>query len=394
MKYCKKCVTPKTRPSLVFNKDGICSACQMASKKTYINWSERKKNLESILNQHRRNLNYNYDCIVPVSGGKDSIYQVYMAKNVFNMNPLCITWRSLARTIRGQENLNALKNMGVDHIDFTPNPNGINKITRLAFEEFGDCSLVDHLAIYNLIPNLALKLNIPLVIWGENPYMEYGGDVERADQNKQSAKLVRDNHILKGKATLDWVSHNISRREINSFVPPDELQLDSIGYEPIYLGFYIPWDAKKNKEIAIQNGFKPREKGPIMGLYDYADLDCINIVIHHYFKWLKFGFNRVTDNASNEIRKGRMNRDKAIELVKKFDGFKPPVEYIKAFCSQVGISELFFWEVAEKFRNKDIWEKDENKEWYISGWIGGNKIPDRFPHTELSSQEKLLLNKK
>tara|TARA_B100001093_G_scaffold52260_1_gene44337 strand:+ start:24036 stop:25220 length:1185 start_codon:yes stop_codon:yes gene_type:complete len=393
MKYCKKCVTPDTRPDLEFNKEGICSACQMASKKLNINWEERKKNLESILNSHRRTDDHVYDCIVPVSGGKDSIYQTYMAKNVFNMNPLCITWRSLARTNRGQENLNALRSLGVDHIDFTSNPSGINKITRLAFEEFGDCSLVDHLAIYNLIPNLALRLNIPLIIWGENPYMEYGGDKERADQNKQSNKIVRENHILKGKATLDWVSKHISRREINSFVSPDEQELDLIDYEPIYLGFYIPWDAKKNKEIAIQNGFKPREKGPIMGIYDYADLDCINIVIHHYFKWLKFGFNRITDNASNEIRKGRMTREEAIEMVKKFDGFKPPVEYIKAFCSQIRISEKFFWEIGEKFRNKKIWKKNEKQEWYISDWIGGDKIPDKFPHTKLSSEESFFLSK-
>lgn len=392
MQYCKKCVTPNTRPALEFNQDGICSACEMALKKTKINWKERKKNLEAILDRHRRTHNHDYDCIVPVSGGKDSIYQVHIAKNIFNMNPLCITWRSLARTNRGQENLNALRNMGVDHIDFTSNPDGINKITRIAFEEFGDSSLVDHLAIYNLIPNLALKLNIPLIIWGENPYMEYGGDQERADQNKQSAILVRENHILKGKATLDWVSKSIPRREINSFVPPDQEQLDKIGYEPIYLGFYIPWDAKTNNEIAIQHGFKPRESGPIMGLYDYADIDCTNIVIHHYFKWLKFGFNRITDNSSNEIRKGRMTREEAIELVRKWDGFKPPKNYIKAFCTQIEISEKFFWEVAEKHRNQEIWKKNENDEWYLSGWIAGDKKPDKFSHTELSSKEKIFFN--
>ena len=120
-----------------------------------------------------------------------------------------------------------------------------------------------------------------------------------------------------------------------------------------------------------------------MGLYDYADLDCMNIVIHHYFKWLKFGFNRVTDHASNEIRKGRLSREDAVKLVRERDGLKPPKEYIEAFCKQIDITVEYFWEIAEKFRNPAIWKKDENGQWYIEGWIGGNKIPDRFPHTAL-----------
>lgn len=392
MEYCIKCVTPKTRPSINFNEEGICSACEMAQRKIKINWDERKKNLNKILNKHRRNIDYEYDCIIPVSGGKDSIYQVHMIKNVFKMNPLCITWRSLARTNRGYENLNALRNIGVDHIDFTSNPIGINKITKIAFEEFGDCSLVDHLAIYNLIPNMVLKFNIPLVVWGENPFMEYGGNEFTSNQNVQSSTLIKENFILKGKTTLDWISKDISRKEINSFVPPDEEKLDLMGYEPIYLGYYIPWDANINKEIALKYGFKPRETGPIMGLYDYADLDCINIVIHHYFKWLKFGFNRITDNASNEIRKNRLTRDEAILLIEKFDGMKPPKEYIKAFCKQICITENYFWEIAEKFRNHNIWKQNKKGEWFIKDWICGDNKPDNFQHTELSKQEKIYFN--
>lgn len=389
MKYCTLCVSPTTRPGLQLNAEGVCSACLMAKRKSSaIDWDVRKRSLEAIFDKHRRKADHEYDCIIPVSGGKDSVYQVHMVKNVFNMNPLCITWRTLARTKRGEENLQALKNIGVDHIDFSPNPSGINKITRRAFEEFGDSSLIDHLAIYNVIPKLALRLNIPLVIWGENPYMEYGGDEDKSTQDRQSAKIVRENHILKGKGAEDWISDTISKREVYSYIPPDEAELDKIGYEPIYIGFYIPWDANTNKEVAMDHGFKPREAGPIMGLYDYADIDCMNIVIHHYFKWLKFGFNRITDNASNEIRKGRMTRDEAIRLIKEHDGVKPPKEFINAFCNQIGISEEFFWEVAERHRNRNVWEKDKNGEWYIKGWIAGNCIPDRFPHTELSDIEK------
>jgi hypothetical protein len=163
-------------------------------------------------------------------------------------------------------------------------------------------------------------------------------------------------------------------------------------YEPIYLGYYFPWDIKRNFSIAKKVGFKAREDGPIMGLYNGSDIDCINIVIHHYFKWLKFGFNRVTDNASNEVRKGRMSRMQAIKLAKKFDGVKPPKEYILNFCKQINITEDFFWKIANKFRNQKIWKVDSKKQWYIQNWIGGNKKPDKFPHTRLSNKEKINLS--
>ena len=384
IKYCKKCVTPNTRPKIEFNEKGICSACISAKQKNkVIDWSEREQKLREIFENNRRKKDTEYDCIIPVSGGKDSIYQVHIVKNVYDMNPLCITNRTLARTSQGEENLHALRCMGVDHIDFTMNPVGFNRATKKAFEGFGDCSLVEHLATYAIIARMALQTRIPLVVWGENPYMEYGGD--ELDRNKSllNNKLVVELPILKGKTADYWIGENISLQDLQSLVIPSVEELDSIRYSPIFLGYYLPWDAKQNVEIAKKYGFKVRESEAVMGLYDYADLDCMNIVIHHYFKWLKFGFNRVTDHASNEIRKGRLSREDAIKLVRERDGMKPPKEYIKAFCKQIDITVEYFWEIAEKFRNLDIWGKNENGDWYIEGWIGGDKIPDRFPHTRL-----------
>jgi N-acetyl sugar amidotransferase len=352
-------------------------------KKVAIDWRQREKDLVKIFQKFCKNKPGVYDCIVPVSGGKDSIYQVHLVKNVYKMNALCVTFRTLARTPRGEENLQALRNMGVDHIDISPNPIGVNKLTRKAFFEFGDCSLLDHLAIYSVIPNFAVRLGIPLVLWGENPWMEYGGNMSEADISKLNREFLKNHNILKGRTVEDWAKDDLSLQELQAMLYPSEEQLDRLQYTPIFIGYFLPWDSVKNMEVAVRYGFKIREKGPIMGLYDFSDLDCMNIVIHHYFKWLKFGFNRVTDNASNEIRKGRMTRQEAVKLVREKDGMKPPREYIEAFCRQIGITEKEFWEVAEKFRNKDIWQKDVNGEWYIKGWIGGDNIPDRFPYTVL-----------
>lgn len=389
LKYCIKCVTPTTRPGLSLDDAGVCSACRMATHKSKIDWVARKSELEGIFARFRSK-GHDYDCIVPVSGGKDSVYQTHMVKNVFGMNPLCVTFRPLSRTRRGEENLQALRNLGVDHIDFAPNPNAINNITRTSFEKFGDCSLVDHLAIYNIVPNLAARFDTPLVIWGENPFMEYGGDDSKSTMSELNGGFTRNHHILKGREALEWQSEGLTRKELNSLVPPDDATLEAMGYTPIFLGYYIPWDARQNVEVAHRYGFRSRERGPIMGLYDYADLDCMNIVIHHYFKWLKFGFNRVTDHASNEIRKGRLTRDEAIKLVRASDGMKPPCEYIAAFCRQIQITERHFWEIAEQYRNLEIWAKNEQGEWYLDGWIGGDRVPDRFPHTQLADFEQPL----
>ena len=296
---------------------------------------------------------------------------------------MCLTFRTLARTSLGEHNLQSLRNMGIDHIDISPNPIGVNSLTKMSFLEFGDSSLLDHLAIYSIVPNFALRLKIPLVIWGENPWMEYGGNLDEADIPRLNKEFLKKHDILKGRDIQGWVNHGLNLKDVQTMIYPKDKDLDSLGYTPIFLGYYLPWDAKDNVNIALDYGFKVHEKGPIMGLYNYADLDCMNIVIHHYFKWLKFGFNRVTDHASNEIRKGRLSREEAIQLVIEKDGLKPPKEYIKCFCNQIGISEIDFWLNVEKFRNKDIWNKNLDGEWYIDGWIGGEKVPDRFPHLEL-----------
>jgi len=392
IEYCKKCVTPNTRPDIDFDRFGICSACNNhIAKKTKINWKKRLIEFRKILNRHKsRTKPFHYNCIVPVSGGKDSIYQTYVMKKIFKMNPLAVTFRPLSRTYRGEENLLALKKIGVDHIDFTPNPRAINEITKKSFINFGDTSYIDHLCIFNIIPNLAIKLNIPLIIWGENWYLEYGGK-KFSNKNKLDQNILKRHHILKNTPAEKWISKSIKKQDISSFKTPNQKDLKKIKYEPIFLGYYLNWDIKKNRKIAIKNGFKPREDGPIMGLYNESDLDCTNIPIHHYFKWFKFGFNRVTDNCSNEIRKGRMSRIDAIKKVIKLDGKKPPREYIDAFCKQIGISHRLFWKTADKFRNKQIWKKTSKNNWYIKNWIGGDKLVDNFGYTKINKKEKLYL---
>ena len=369
--YCTKCVIPNTRPGLTFNEMGVCSACESAEEKKKIDWVARENELRSIFDRFRSKDKTKYDCIIPVSGGKDSTYQVHIAKNVYKMNPLCVTFRTDARTNLGEKNLQSLREMGVDHIDFTPNPIGFCKLRKKCFLEEGDCSIPDHLAIWAIPPKIAIAFNIPLVVWGENPDIEYGGTTELRKVSMLTREWIESQNILKGKKTEDWVDGNLFLSEIKSLIYPSEEELSKINYTPIFLGYYTLWDAKKNVEIAKNYGFQVRKKGPMPGLlYDYADLDCMYLIIHHYFKYIKFGFGNISDHASNEIRKGRMTREEAIKLVREKDAFVPPKEYINHFCKHVGITKKKFWEIVDKFRGKDVWKKDENGEWFIDGWIG------------------------
>jgi N-acetyl sugar amidotransferase len=392
--YCTKCIVPSTRPSVKFDLNGVCSACTNSKIKNRIDWNKRKFKFLKVLKYHKKlNASNDYDCIVPVSGGKDSIYQTYLLKKIYKMRPLAITWKTPVRTLLGEKNLNALKSIGVDHIDFSINPKIINLIRKKSFIKFGDSSYVDHLCIYNLIPNIAIKFKVPLVVWGENPYFEYGGSNKKDSYARtQNLELTQKHNILKNFSAEKWIKGVVEKKNIAIFSSPKLKKLKDLRYEPIYLGYYFPWDIKKNFAIAKKVGFRARKEGPIMGLYNESDIDCVNIVIHHYFKWLKFGFNRVTDNASNEIRKKRMSRVQAIKLAKKYDGVKPPKEYILNFCRQIDITEDFFWKIANKFRNKTIWRMNSKKQWYIKNWIGGDKKPDKFPYTKLSNKEKINLS--
>ena len=172
MKRCKKCITPDTLIDL--DENGICSGCRNIGTKKRIDWNNRRKQLEEILNKYRKN-DGGYDCIIPVSGGKDSTYQVYLMKDVFKMHPLCVTFAACGSTKTGEYNFANLKNLGVDHILFTPNPKIYRKLYRLGFEKTGDSCYPCHRGIFTVPARIAVDMKIPLLIWGENSQAEYGG---------------------------------------------------------------------------------------------------------------------------------------------------------------------------------------------------------------------------
>jgi len=366
MRYCSKCVIPDTRPGIEIGPDNVCSACVGHSEKERsIDWDKRKAAFEKIVDEVKRR-DRGYDCIVPVSGGKDSTYQVIKCLE-YGLRVLAVTWKTPARTPIGQKNLDNLVWLGVDHIDYSINPNVERRFMYKTLVMKGDPAIPMHMALYSIPLRLAIAYDIPLVVWGESPYMEYGGTEEERNINTLDLGWFKKHGILQGTSVEDWIDEDLTSKDLEAYHLPSEQEFKAHGIQSVFLGYYFKWDPEENLRIALNHGFEMRAEGPKTGYYDYADIDCDFISVHHYFKWLKFGFTRLFDNLSVEIRNGRMSRDEALQIIAE-QGDQTPHEDIKKLCAFLKISEDHFDEIEERFRNRDIWSH-KNGKWMIKDFI-------------------------
>ena len=365
MKYCNLCILPDTRPNLFIGEDGVCNACKSHGQKPGIDWIEREKTFVKVI-ENAKSRSKGYDCIVPVSGGKDSTWQVVKCLE-YGLNPLAVTWKTPARTKLGQENLDNLVGLGVDHIEYQVNPKVEAKFLLEALEKYGATAIPMHMAMFNITLKVAVRFDIPLVVWGENSAFEYGGKAGEQKGFRLDSHWLKKFGVTNGTTARDWISENLAEKELTPYFGPSDKELEKAGVLAIFLGYYFPWDVETSLKVALGKGFKVREAGPKVGYYNYADIDCDFISIHHWLKWYKFGFTRTMDNLSLEIRNGRLTRDEALEILK--DGKdETPYEDIEIFCMFVGITEERFYLICEKFRDERIWSH-ENGVWKINDFI-------------------------
>ncbi|MGE5417649.1 MAG: N-acetyl sugar amidotransferase [Acidobacteriota bacterium] len=369
MRYCSNCVLPDTRPGIYIREDGICNACAGHDLKSEIDWAAREQEFLRII-ELTKGKKKGYDCIVPVSGGKDSTWQVVRCLE-YGLKTLAVTWRTPGRTEIGQQNLNNLINLGVDHIDYTIDPRVDRLFTYKTLFKTGSTAVPMHMGMYTIPLRIAVSFDIPLVIWGESPFMEYGGtEEERNNLNRLDNTWLKMHGILQGTSAEDWVDDELSVKDMTAFYFPNDEEFRSKNILSLFLGYYFPWDPEETLRVAKEHGFQVREEGPKVGYYNFADIDCDFISVHHHFKWLKFGFSRLFDNLSLEIRNGRMTRDEAVQIIRE-RGDQRPNEDIDTLCNFLNISEEHFREIEEKFRNTDVWEK-ENGVWKVKDFL----IPD------------------
>ena len=366
MKYCKNCILPDTRPGVELNKDGICLACVGAKEKIEsIDWKAREKDLLEIFESHKSK-GRSYDCIVPVSGGKDSHWQVHTVLK-YGLKPLALTYKFHCRTELGSENLQNLISLGVDHIDFTVNPKVEKKFMLKALKKNGTPSLIQHMAVWGIVLKMAVKLGIPLVVWGENSALEYGGNKKERENFSLDHEWIKTYGVTNATLAQDWVDENITSDELHPYTLPSAEELRGAKIQSIFLGWYLPWDPLMSAKIARSLGLKWADK-PILGYYPFSDLDSDFIVIHHFFKWYKFGMTRLWDNLAIEIRNKRMTRDEALKYIEDNPELLP-LKQIKSLCAFLEITEERFWEIVESHRNLDIWKKDDAGQWYLPGLV-------------------------
>lgn len=366
MKYCKRCFYPENHPlNISFDEEGVCSGCRVHEEKDMLNWYDRGEKLKSILEGYRNTSGNNYDCIIPVSGARDSYFIVHTVKNVYGMNPLLVTYNKHYNTDVGVRNLANLRiRFDCDLMTLTVNPETVKKITRATMRKMG--SIYWHcLAGQTVYPvQMAVKFKIPLIIWGAHQGIDQVGMFSHLDEVEMTRKY-RKEHDLMGFEAEDLIDDFdiITREDILNYLYPDDKELERIGVRGIYLNNYIRWDSKAQHEQMIRlYGFESAIQNRTFDTYN--DVDCWNYSdVHDYIKYIKFGYGKVTDHVCREIRLRRMTREQGLELINKHQNLLP--KNLEYFLKWLGITKNSFNYLIDQHRNKEIWKKDENWNWEL-----------------------------
>lgn len=361
IRYCRRCVMPETKPDLSIDAEGVCSACRYYEKRKAVDYAARKQELLKILERYRSKDGTSYDCIVPASGGKDSTYQALRMKEL-GMNPLVVTASTDKLSALGRRNIESLKNQGFDYVEMTPNPVVRRRINKFTLTTVGDISWPEHVAIFTIPVRIAVQMDIPLLVWGENSQHEYGGPAGAAENNVLNRRWLEEFGGLLGLRVSDLPAMaGLEARQLIQYTYPSDEDLKQVGVTGIFLGYYLPWDGYGNALYAQAHGFETYHKTVEGSLVNYENLDNCHTGIHDYFKFLKFAFGRATDLACLHIRRGRLSREDAVRLVRMHDGKFPSVYLgcpIEEVLREIDMTQDEFVRVCDRFTNKKLFVCD------------------------------------
>lgn len=353
---CKKCLNMSTRPRIEFNEHGVCNACTWAEeKRTSVNWSERWRKLEEMAGQLRGG-NNEFDCIIPVSGGKDSSYVAYMAKDKLKLNPLCITVTPPLPFAVGQENLTNFTRSGFNLLAVTPDFNVLRRINKIGLNQFGIPMLGWQIAVQCYIPKLAAQMGISLILYGEDGEVEYGGTTISKDSFSYSVEYSKN--IYLAGTYFQILRNNFSPKELAMFTYPTDEQLKAVNVTLAHWSYFEPWDSNRNYEIAKQYcGLKQRHSGQQAGTFKTTGQnDTCLYDLHTYLMFLKFGFGRATQDANIDIRAGKITREEGIKMVQEHDHWQPDC-YLDSYAEYYQMSPDEIKACYDKFANKQLLQK-------------------------------------
>ena len=357
MKYCKTCIQPNTRPNSYFGEDGICPACNYFKVNLQADWQERYDDLQDELSKYKRKPGQFFDCIVGVSGGKDSLRQALWVRDKLGLKPLlvCLSYPPEQVMERGTDNISNMINLGFDVIVSTLSPQTWKKMLREGFFRFCNWARATEQALISSVPQLAIRYGIELIFWGENPGLQLG-DMKTVGRTGYDGNNLKYMNTVDGGG-LEWMlDAGFERKKLSPYLYPVPTEFDAAKIQIIYLGwFWQDWSLINNGMYSCTNGLQIRDDtvkntGDLWGV---SSLDEDWVTLNQMIKYYKFGFGRVSDYANEEIRLGRMTRAQGIELAENYDDSCGD-EYIESFCSYIDITVDQFWKQVHNSVNKEL----------------------------------------
>jgi N-acetyl sugar amidotransferase len=362
MKYCSKCLTPDTRPGIIFDVNGVCMPCNNYEKQKTTNWKNRLHQLEKICDKYRSKNGLGYDCAIAVSGGKDSHFQVYYIKEVLKMNPILLAVGNIDWTETGRKNLSNLSDtFSCDILSLVPNHNVARIISKKAFIKIGSPTWYLDSLIYSYPYKMAMKLGLKLLFYGENVNYTYGG---KYAEETPSAMLQPKNDVVKPIWEKWFKGEKVSRKEMESARQPTVNECKEFGLEATYLSYFVSWDSFHNYEVAKRWGFRNLNHEYIREgtIEQFNQIDSIGYLLNQYLKYPKFGHSSATEIGSRLIRAGLSTRKKMIPLVKKYDKILDQ-GIVDSFCDFIQMRPREFWKTMDKWYNKKLFVQGKDGVW-------------------------------
>ena len=353
--WCANCLAMSTRPRLAFDVKGWCNACVWTEKKKSLDWDARQRQLESLLNKHRRS-DGRFDCLVPVSGGKDGSYVAYNLKHKFGMNPLAVTVTPALSLALGDDNLKAFISSGYNHISVNPAYNAMRVLNKTGFVEMGFPYYGWLIAIHTAVIRTAIGFGVGLVFYGEDGEVEYGGSSE-TEKNPVYDVHYQKKIYLEGGYEKVLNSSGLSGSDLYFFRFPEPEGLNAHPIDLTHWSYYENWDPYRNYLVAKEHCGLKEAEGTNPGTFtNFAQNDQALYALHTYLMYLKFGFGRANQDASIEIRRGAMDREQALNLVRLYDGHYPE-EFIGLYLDYYQMSKPEFDAVLDRYANRSLFEK-------------------------------------
>jgi len=369
LKICKRCIQPSNRAGIFFNEDGVCGACLWEQERQTIDWNKRFNELLEIAKWAKTTTTSNYDCVIGVSGGKDSTKQALTARDRLGLRCLLVNYEPENITDIGRHNRENLRDLGFDMLTFRPNPKIMKKLIKRDFYTYLNPIRPTEFCLVACTYIISDKFDIPLIIQGENPGLTLGTSLTGLGTDSNCLKSNELQTISAGIKEYTEIE-GIEERDL-FFFHYDRKSLEKKNFRGIWANYFLKeWSSPGNAEFAKQHGMherpEPFDPNSIGTYVKHVQLDADLTQVNQLLKYIKFGFGQCMDSACYDLRENKITREMAIDLVRKYDG-KCSDSYIKKFCDYIEISQKEFWDIANKFRSS-IWKKTESNEWYNTYW--------------------------